>query len=257
MSDLQPWSTSKIDVAKSCTLRFHLKYLKKTPGEPVDRNDGRIGSAVHLILEKMLQGDDYKTAFTHAALYSNITYKETLLLKEFETSILRFVGKFDDLKEKSTIVSVTTEQQVAITEDLRPCDYWDKAAWLRGVIDLAVHVKRQDKTYLLVIDHKSGEIKDINNYKMQLFSYIVMGLAHYPDIDGVQPAIHWLRAEEALKQKPVEWMKMTLLDSIQSDVIPELRAYVLAAEEAAAQPPRPSLGWYCDFCEYRKMCPAL
>ena len=257
MSTLQPWSTSKIDVAKACTLRFHLKYIKKAPGEPVERNDGRIGSAGHLVLEKMLQGSDYKTAFTHAALYGNITYKEMLILKEFETSILRFMSKFTDLKTNSTVVSVHTEQQLAVTEDLTPCDYWDKSAWLRGVIDLAIHVERQGKRYLLVIDHKSGEIKDISNYKMQLFSYIAMGIAHYPDIGGIQPAIHWLKAEEALKQKPVEWMKMTLPDRIHSTVIPELQTHVKSAEDAAIQPPKPSVGWYCEFCEYRKMCPAM
>jgi CRISPR/Cas system-associated exonuclease Cas4 (RecB family) len=257
MSTLQPWSTSKIDVARSCTLRFHLKYLKKVPGEAVERSDGRIGSAVHLVLEKMLKGEDYRTAFTHAALYSKITYKETLELKEFETAILRFMSKFEDLKTKTKVVDVHTEQQFAITRDLQACDYWDKDAWLRGVIDVAVHVERQGVPYLLVIDHKSGEIKDISNYKMQLFSYIVMGMAHFPEMGGIQPAIHWLKAEEVLQQKPVEWMAMTLADTIQTTVVPELRAHVEAAEVAAAETPKPSVGWYCEFCEYRKMCPAL
>lgn len=251
-----PWSISKANVAKECSLRFHLRYIRKHPGEPVARSDGRIGTAVHVVQEKMIKGETYANAFRGAALNGDLTHKEILALMTFESAVQRFMTKLHALKEKVKILSVATEQQVAITKDLEPCDYWDKQAWLRGVIDLALLVERNGEASLMVIDHKSGQIKDLDGFMPQLNSYLVMGKAVYPQATRIQPAIHWLGAEEALQQPVVQWTPIRSTEEIAQEVAPSIINYITEAETAASSTPTPSVGWYCDFCEYRQLCPA-
>ena len=89
-----PWSISKANVAHECTYRFHLRYSKKVSGHRVENSAGRIGSAVHEILERMLKGGDFKLAFVASA--TKLTRPEILELKTYETGIKRFLTIFSE-----------------------------------------------------------------------------------------------------------------------------------------------------------------
>lgn len=252
-----PWSISKADIATSCSLRYRLKYIAKNPGKPVERGDGRIGVAAHYILEHMIAGETYESAFRHAAIHNQLTYKEIIELKGMEPYIVRFLRKFTELKNKVTVEYVGTEVKLAIDKDNKSVDYWDASAVLRGIIDLAIIVVQNGKRLLLVVDHKSGTIKDISNYSMQLDSYLVMGRAKYENLDGVRSAIHWLQAEETLDQMPVQWEPVAQVETIDAVVAPRVHEYLSRAESAANAQPTSTRGWYCDFCEYKHLCPAF
>lgn len=48
------------------------------------------------------------------------------------------------------------EIKLAMTEDLAPCDYWDKEhGWFRGIIDLLI--LRDD--HAIIVDHKTGKYR--------------------------------------------------------------------------------------------------
>ena len=50
-----PWSASKVSTALRCPRLFHFRYVQKVP-EPEVMPEARIGKAIHLALEKVLQG---------------------------------------------------------------------------------------------------------------------------------------------------------------------------------------------------------
>ena len=253
----QPWSISKADVAHACTFRFHLKYVSKRPEKAVESGDGRVGSGVHYILEKMVNGQSYADAFTHAAMHSSMTYKEILTMKSYESAVMRFLAKLEALKASADVLEIKTELKASVDTDFQPSEYWDANTLIRGIMDLAILVMRGGKKYLLIIDHKSGVIKDIEAYSMQLGSYLAMGRALFPDIEGVQSAIHWLKAEEALNEKVVEWGPMRSVDYIEEVTMPSILKYLQEAEDAGNAPATPTKGWYCNFCGYKDICPAF
>ena len=257
--DFTPWSVSKADTAHACNQRFHFKYASTEKGYQVTRSDGRIGRAVHHILELMLQGTEFSAAFRGAAINNGLTRKEMYELKTFTDKIHRFMKRYADWSSRYKIEEELVERQIAIREDITECGYWDSDAYLRGVIDLGVRVRRGDATYLIVIDHKSGQPKEIDNYKNQLWAYHVMALGAYPDIAGVQAAIHWLRAEDVLEergeQKVIEWYPMQSAETIRETMVPWLHDYLGTAQAQGEAEPVPTEGWYCNFCEYQHVCP--
>ena len=249
-----PWSISKANVAHECTLRFHLRYTKKATGRHVESSAGRIGTAVHDIIDRMLRGENYPSAFKSAAI-KNLTRPEILELKTHERGILRFMAMFADWRARQGRPEVYSELQAAITEDKTATGYWDADCYFRGVMDISAVVTKVDDKFAVVIDHKTGQVSDIAKYQEQLEAYVVFAAIIYPDVSGAQAAIHWIQAEEALEQKPIVWAPMYRRDVIENVIAPRVFARLRSAEELSRGRPTPTEGWYCDFCEYRDSCP--
>jgi len=250
-----PWSISKADVALACNLRFKLRYDVGEKGQAITSGAGRIGSAVHIVLETMLEGGSFEAGFKRGVMKAALTHKETYELKTYREPVDRFMKKYGDWKSRYNVLEEHVEKQVSINKDLDIIGYWDKPGYFRGVFDLGVLVERAGKKYLIVIDHKSGDPKPIENYTKQLHSYMVCALSLYPDIAGAQAAIHWLRAQEDLDQKPIEWTQMYSAETIQNKLVPWLHDYLGEAQERGDAAPEANEGWYCTFCEYQYKCP--
>lgn len=250
-----PWSISKADVALACNLRFHLKYDRGEKGQAITSGAGRLGSAAHVMLERMLEGQPFERAFKAGVMKAALTHKEIYELKTYREPSERFLKKYRAWKEKYDVQEEHIEMQVAVNEDLEITDYWAKDTYFRGVFDLGTLVKRGGDTYLIIIDHKSGDPKPLEDYANQLHAYLVCALSLYPDIAGAQAAIHWLRAQEDLDQKVIEWTKMYSADAIRNELVPWFRSYLAQAQDRGDANPEPNEGWYCTFCEYQYKCP--
>jgi hypothetical protein len=249
-----PWSISKANVAHQCTLRFHLQYNKRAKGHRIESSAGRIGSAVHEILERMLKGEEFRPSFMAASMQT-LTRPEILELKTHKDGIHRFLDIFKKWRAKMGRPEVYPELQLAITTDLVETGYWDKDVFFRGVLDISAVVTKGDEKYAIIIDHKTGEVSDIEKYADQLESYVALASVIYPEIVGAQAAIHWVRAQEAANQKPVVWGPMYRRPEIESTILPKFLAHLAQAETLVQGRPTPTEGWYCQFCQYQDICP--
>jgi hypothetical protein len=84
--------------------------------------------------------------------------------------------------------TVTPEQKLGITEAGRPCDFFDKNVWLRGVLDAPV-LLRTDAACL--IDWKNGSSKYESPFELEVGALLLQ--AHRPEITYLVGAYIWLK----------------------------------------------------------------
>jgi len=259
--DLEPWSISKGQVAHACNFRFNLKYIKREKGKRIERPEGRIGSAAHEFVEDCLKGMAYKTAYKKAVVANRLTRNETLTLATYKDAVLAFVKRFAAWRDK---LGVSTEdffieKEVAFDRETNLTGYWDKNTFFRGKWDIGAIVKRGDKRYVIVIDHKTGtppgptDEDPLSKYKDQLWAYIASAKVLYPDLVGAQAAIHWMKAEDP--EDAIVWGPMISAEKISQEVMPWFWKYFGDAGNKGVATPIPTKGWYCGFCEFRYRCP--
>lgn len=82
--------------------------------------------------------------------------------------------------------TILPERQYAIGKDLKPCDWFDKEVWCRGIID--VLLVKGDRAYAL--DWKTGKRK-LGNKQLKLFALLVF--LHHPEIISVKTGFIWLK----------------------------------------------------------------
>ncbi len=256
-TDFAPWSLSKAKIAKDCALRFHWKYVNKVPGKWVESSAGRMGSAVHQIIERMLIGHEYDVAFKQAAIDAKLTRPEMLELSTFKDPIHRFLERFLQFCDKNGVErdAIMVEQDLLVHRDLSPgFHFWnDPDLWIRGAADVAVPVPKQGQPYMIIVDHKTGEPRDIDEYLDQLKFYAVMSVGMFPEIAGAQAVIHWPRAEDP--KDVFAWGPMWSREYILDTLYPWVEEYLDDAEARGKAKPVPTEGWYCEYCEFRHRCP--
>lgn len=87
---------------------------------------------------------------------------------------------------------VTTEQQIALTRDFKPTQWFAKDVWMRAVIDLCII----NKSHALVVDYKTGKQSDDFD-QLELTAAVVMTLN--PQVLTVTGAYLWLKDEMVTK----------------------------------------------------------
>ena len=241
-----PWSPSKAALAAKCALAFKFQYVDKVKVEK-GSSVSRVGVAVHRAQELLFL--NYKV---DDAIALSIQEAKTLTVKEEET-VKTFAQAMSDFYNRITVFGKThavtnqlTEQKWAVTAEFTPCEFDSEEAMIRGVVDMGLLVN-DDR--LIVIDHKSGRVKPLSEYGVQLDVYTIMGQAHYPQIKSTQCAIHFV-AESKLT-----WSKPKNAEHIVNVLRPWLLNYLTSrAEDATTEAPR--VGRHCNWCEYRRLCSA-
>jgi hypothetical protein len=89
------------------------------------------------------------------------------------------------------------EQKMAVTVDLKPCDWFDKGAWARGIADLLII--DDDNLTAWVADWKTGNNKYPDRDQLRLMSLLVF--AHYPHIRKVNSALIFVVKDDMVKAK--------------------------------------------------------
>ena len=259
--DLTPWSISKGQVAQDCSLRFNLKYIKRERGQKIERPEGRIGSAAHLFLERCLKGEDYKSAFMKSSIDEKLTREESLELATFKDPVLRFVKRFNAWRKKMGVGddSFFIEKEVSFSRDKVPTGFWDTDTFFRSKWDIGAIVEKGTGKHVVIIDHKTGtppaagDPDPLGKYRDQLWSYIASAYIEFPDLAGVQTAIHWMREDDP--KHSIMWGQAMSKDRIVAEILPWFWKYFAEATDKGCGTPTPKKGWYCDFCEYRYKCP--
>ena len=99
------------------------------------------------------------------------------------------------------------ELQMALTTDLKPCDWKSPDAWVRGIADLII-VDDENMT-AWVVDYKTGNNKYPDREQLKLMSLMVF--AHMPHIRKVNSALLFVVKDDmvrhamTLDQTEAEW----------------------------------------------------
>ena len=127
------------------------------------------------------------------------------------------------------------EQQLAITKNFAPCEWFSRQAWYRGIGDI---IKVYGE-FAYAGDYKTGKVKEESTQLGLLATCI---FAHYPQVQAIRTEFLWL-AEDAVTRAD---FKRTDMASFWAGVLPQVRA-LQNAHEASEFPARP--GGLC-----RKWC---
>ncbi len=174
-----PWSYTALKAFETCPRQYHeVRVLKKYPFKKTEAV--LFGERMHKAAESYVGNGK--------PLPAEFAFMQDLL---------------DALASKPGAKAV--EQQMAVTKDLEPCDWWDKKAWYRGAADLVI----VNGANALVIDYKSGGDKYPDVDQLELMALLVF--EHYPEVQTVNSALlfvmknSWERKKVRREDAPILW----------------------------------------------------
>lgn len=248
------WSYSRIHLYEQCPYAFYLKYIEKVDG--VDNFWAENGSAVHLTLEKLFNGELTRNdaPVFYIDQFENICSKaKQATMDHVFTSCLDFLCEFDfDLFEDYEILGVEKESRFDIGK-----------YHFRGYIDLLLRDKKTGE--ITVFDHKSsaypfrkdgsGVLKSCREhfeaYQHQMYLYCKPVIEEY----GVYPSkIAWLHFKDQ-KIASIAFNMDDYSKSLQWAV--NTIAQIYGDERFEARDSFMMCGRLCDYregdCEYKKL----
>lgn len=199
------WSFSRLKNFETCPLRHQQIDLLKTFSEDESNDALQYGGAVHKSAAERLGPD------------------RVPLPKEHQ----RALGKWCDALESGP-GELQTELRTALTEDLRPCGYFDADVWYRGVID----VLKLNPPVAFAGDWKTGKIVEDS---VQLAVTAAWVFAQYPEIEMVRSEYIWLKFNTTTKVH----LTRNHMPELWATLAPRIQAMKHAAE-TATYPPKPS-----------------
>ena len=159
------WSYSKLKNYESCPqkhLRVDLlKEFEEAPSAQLEE-----GNAFHAAMAKAVS--------TGAPIDARF--------KDFQ----KWVDKLTLVSNPYQIVNV--ELKLAITRDFKPCGYFDKNVWFRGVIDYLKFAPYKEYQVGLAADYKTGKMLDD---PVQLALFAQLAFSHYPTTLKVRTEYMW------------------------------------------------------------------
>lgn len=161
------WSHSALKDYENCARKYHeVRVLKKYKQE--DTEQTLYGKELHAAAELYVkEGQEFPKKF------------------EFMKPIVDALLKKPGAKH--------AELQLAVDEQLMPCDWKSPRAWVRGIIDLLI----LDEKKAWVVDYKTGSNKYPDVDQLTLMSLLIF--AHYPHIAEVQSALVFVVKEGFVK----------------------------------------------------------
>jgi hypothetical protein len=165
------WSHTALKDYEGCPRRYHeVRVLKKYPFQETEAT--RYGNDLHKAIELYIQNQtpiDEKYVFVQPVV----------------DALLKKPGR------------KMAEQKMAVTVDLKPCDWFAKDAWARGIADLLI-IDDENMT-AWVADWKTGNNKYPDRDQLRLMSLLVF--AHHPHIRKVNSALIFVVKDDMVKAK--------------------------------------------------------
>lgn len=241
-----PWSNSKADTAKQCPHRFYLQYIQKA--ERIANPAAVIGLTVHKALEYILTNRPVDKCFELAINEMKATTNEIDEIMGFKPAVRSFVGKLKNYREFHNAMPPVLEQQLNIDLEGRPLKFFDNSGFLRGVIDLSMLINGRPDA--LIIDHKTGKVKELSAYKIAFDMYMLLFKSKNPNIEKIGLGINFLREGTVQFVKGLQDVRNT--EPIMDRVIRHLNSCTVETHKHKLVRPGP----LCDWCDYRHICPA-
>jgi CRISPR/Cas system-associated exonuclease Cas4 (RecB family) len=222
MSKPHAWSYSALSSFETCPRRHYDTRVTKTVVEP-PTEALTWGNAVHEALEQRAKdGSPMPTGMTHWA-----------------PLVDKLVGKCDAIGGELIV-----ERQIALTEQLKPTEWFAKDVWVRGVVD--VGMVSADKTKVLALDYKTSKPKEDFD-QLRLFAAMLMCV--YPQAETVRAGYLWLKTNTVTD----DTFTRDQLGELWGGFIPRVARLEKAFEEDKwpAKPSGLCQSWCpCTGCEY-------
>jgi ATP-dependent exoDNAse (exonuclease V) beta subunit len=213
-------SFSSIKMYENCPFRYYHQRIAKTVTDQGGEASAH-GERIHKYIEDRLKG-------TH-------TPGEIADIANLEPVI----ASVEKLAAGGTLA---TEQQLTLTQELKPTSWFAKDAWLRSILDVMV----VQGSKAVVLDWKTGKRRP-DFTQLELFALQVF--AHHPDVHEVSTGFIWTKDlafdRETYKRTdaPALWAK--LLERIHR---------IEQSVETNVWPVKPS--GLCRFCPCNHFCDA-
>ena len=166
------WSFSRIKAFQQCPKQFyHEKVLKQYPFKESEAT--LYGTAFHEAAEEYIRdGGELDPRFDYA--------KDML-------DVL-------DAKKGEKLCEI----QMGLTRNLKPCGFYDKDVWFRGIADLII-LDREGKV-AWVIDYKTGKSARYAD-KGQLELMALATFKHYPEVETVRAGLVFVVSNDLIKDR--------------------------------------------------------
>lgn len=160
------WSHSRIDAYLTCPRRMYEVTISKSFQDSFGP-EADWGKKVHKALERRLT--------LGAELPANMVQyeKQAVMVDEMH---------------KKLGGQLLCEQQMAVTQTLKPCSWFGKETWARCITD--VTLVNTERGSAVAIDWKTGKKKDDDR---QLALQAAFIFRHYPTVERVTSAFCWLK----------------------------------------------------------------
>jgi hypothetical protein len=247
----RPWSVSKMGTLDRCLRQYCYKYVERQE-EGISPESGRLGTAVHAVLEQGLAQDcadpeQIAKWFLEAACEHGLLVEEMEQGKTFLDGCVTFIERARRFKEQQHATESFVELGLALDEHFQGVPYDDPRAFLRGRIDYSLITGSR---VMLVFDHKTGRPKPVTFHQDQLYCYALLVAARYPDLAAVQPVIHHVGHPELQRMQPLslDWIREQLrpwLTLRMNKLVPR----ILAIREGRAVADVTPLCRYCNYIE--------
>lgn len=182
----------------------------------------------------------YKQSDTPATLYGTAVHKAFELFIEEGTPLPESFSHYQRFVEPLTKIKgeIKCELKLGITADFKPCEFFAKNVWFRGLPDfLALN---HEKRLARVVDFKTGKSsKYADISQLELMAAMIM--IHYPEIDTVKGLLLFVVADDAIKAEFTRDQLPTILSKWAGDA-----AQIEAAVENDVWNPKSS--GLCKFC---------
>ena len=159
------WSYSSIKTFDQCAKKyFHLKVVKDVKDEPGEAAD--YGTAVHEAAELFIKhGTPIPEKFA------------------FMRPIVEPLAQKKGTK--------ATEIKLGVTSDMKPCGFFDKNVWYRGIADLLI----LNGSEAWLIDYKTGKnAKYADMKQLDLLAGAIF--IHYPEVETIKSALLYVVSQD-------------------------------------------------------------
>jgi ATP-dependent exoDNAse (exonuclease V) beta subunit len=239
------WSPSKATLAGTCPLAFKYRYVDSI-STGSKNTAAKVGVAVHRALELHLGGADINIAMETAIAEDDaeLTHGEKEQVRTFTSRVIEFAQRIQKFTAGNKVTRILLEAEWAITANYTACSFGHPDGIVRGVVDMALVM---ENGYVIILDHKTGRLRAPSYYQTQLDFYTVMALSHFPDLKGVQCALHYVAHGKIEWNDPVKVAHIR--NVLQPWIISFLNKKAEYADTAVATP-----GKHCNWCDYRSIC---
>ncbi|HEY7822614.1 MAG TPA: PD-(D/E)XK nuclease family protein [Acidimicrobiia bacterium] len=206
------WSYSKLKNYETCPKRsWHLDHARDIKEEESEQL--QYGNTLHKVLADAIAGK--------APLPKHFAHLQPWV---------------DKVTAGGNAATILVEQQLAITKNIGPTEWFGKDAWYRGIADVIKIVG----PVAAVLDWKTGKILE-DGVQLALMAQCVF--AHHPEIQKIRTEFIWLK-EDAVTRADFSRDDMA---KVWAGVLPRVQSLENAIASANF-PPKP--GFLC-----RKWCP--
>lgn len=238
-------------LAINCPHAFDLKYRKKQKSlEPAPESQ-TVGTVVHKVCEFAIQGVPLNRVFQQVLASFDLTHNMKETVMTFRDAVEDFVQRLENFKAQFKVKQAIPEKKLAITPDFKKTTFFDKKGLFRGVVDVTLIT---GDNRCVVIDHKTGAHKPINQHQDQLEGYAVILTSHYPELKSVRAALNYLGGDPQPNGKRLVWARQHETPHITTRLRQSLIKHLTRAADSA-QSDEPRKGWMCNFCGFKPICP--